>query len=54
MKCRESALLPSQVDAAVSGETSLDHESAARVRDDRPHDGHVDGDMPRESLRDSN
>ena len=31
MKCRESSLLPSEVDAAVSGETSLDHESAARV-----------------------
>jgi hypothetical protein len=24
------------------------------VDGDRPHDGHVDGDMPRESLRDSN
>jgi hypothetical protein len=45
MKCRESALLPSEVDAAVSGETSLDHESAARVGGDRPHDGHVDGDI---------
>ena len=31
MRCRESPLLPSEVDAAVSGETSLDHESAARV-----------------------
>ena len=31
MKCRESPLLLSEVDAAVSGETSLDHESAARV-----------------------
>ena len=53
MRCRESPLLPSEVDAAVSGETSLDHESAARVGGDRPHDGHVDGDIPRGSLRDS-
>jgi hypothetical protein len=41
MRCRESPLLPSEVDAAVSGETSLDHESAARVGGDRSHDGHV-------------
>jgi hypothetical protein len=39
MRCRESPLLLSQVDAAVSGETSLDPESVARVGGDRPHDG---------------
>ncbi len=31
MRCRESPSLPSEVEAAVSGETSLDHESAAQV-----------------------
>ena len=38
----DAPLLLSEVDAALSGETSLDHESAARVGGDRPHDGHVD------------
>jgi len=47
MRCRESPLLLSQVDAAVSGETSLDHESAARVSSDRPHDGQSKETYPR-------